>query len=141
MFRHPRSFIKQDFIFVVFFFWRSILVMEIACRDNRIMKLRAELLIRQAALKERYSQLRGVRAENQYLDGVIADYEKYYAYIRKLKEDQLLAVETISDYIGNIAMTTELTQEALEASKMQQDELLRKAADIKQELADMVDGE
>ena len=115
--------------------------MEIACRDNRIMKLRAELLIRQAALKERYSQLRGVRAENQYLDGVIADYEKYYAYIRKLKEDQLLAVETISDYIGNIAMTTELTQEALEASKMQQDELLRKAADIKQELADMVDGE
>jgi len=113
--------------------------MEIACRDNRIIKLRSELLVRQAGLKERFTQLREVRRKNQYLDGVIADYEKYYAYIRKQKEDQLIALETISDYISNIAMTTEMTEQALQASRVQQDALLRKAESIKQELADIVD--
>lgn len=113
--------------------------MEIACRDNRIIKMRTELIVRQAALKERFAQLRGVQRENQYLDGVIADYEKYYTYIRTLKEDQLLAIETISDYISNIAMTTEMTDQALQSSRMQQDALLRKAESIKQELADIVD--
>ena len=101
--------------------------MEVAKDDQRFRRIQSELEVKRADLRSRLHQLQSTQHENRFLEGVVDDYKKYYTYIKNQKEEELAAIQMISQYIDSIAASTSLTDDAIKQSKIQQHELLRKA--------------
>ena len=112
--------------------------MEVAKDDQRFRRIQSEMEVKRADLRSRLHQLQSTQHENKFLEGVVDDYKKYYAYIKSQKEEELAAIQMISQYIDSIAASTSLTDDAIKQSKRQQHELLRKASAIKKELDEII---
>ena len=113
--------------------------MEIAKNDQRFTRLQNELEVKRADLRNRLRELQSIQHENKYLSGVIADYNKYYNVIKHQKQEELAALQMISQYIDSVAASTTLTEDAIQQSKRQQHELLDKADKIKKELDEVLE--
>ena len=99
--------------------------------DTLVDEKRRMLLEKQKALQE-------TAKENEYLEMVRNDYKKYYDYIAKQKEDQIRAMNYLSQYIDEIIVNGKLTDADLENAKMEQDELLREMDYIKRSLDEII---
>ena len=64
------------------------------------------------------------------------DYAKYYQTIKTEREMQCKALNMLSDYIGEMTMNSEITEEMLRESKRQQTEIMNELMKIKNELLD-----
>jgi len=100
--------------------------------DTLVDEKRRMLLEKQKALQE-------TAKENEYLDMVRNDYKKYYDYIAKQKEDQIRAMNYLSQYIDEIIVNGKLTDADLENAKMEQGELIQEMGEIKSKLDEIID--
>lgn len=100
--------------------------------DTLVDEKRRMLLEKQKALQE-------TAKENEYLEIVRNDYKKYYDYIAKQKEDQIRAMNYLSQYIDEIIVNGKLTDADLENAKMEQGELIQEMGQIKRTLDEIVE--
>ena len=100
--------------------------------DTIMDEKRRMLLEKQKALQE-------TAKENEYLEIVRNDYKKYYDYIAKQKEDQIRAMNYLSQYIDEIIVNGKLTDADLENAKMEQGELIQEMGQIKDTLDEIVE--
>jgi hypothetical protein len=115
--------------------------MEVAKDDQRFRRIQSEMEVKRAELRSRLYQLQTTQGENKFLEGVVDDYKRYYAYIKNQKAEELAALQMIGQYVDSIAASTELTEDAISKSKQQQHELLRKTNAIKKELDEIMKAE
>ena len=90
-------------------------------------------------LLEKQKVLQQTAKENEYLEMVRNDYRKYYDYIAKQKEDQIRAMNYLSQYIDEIIVNGKLTDADLENAKMEQGELIQEMGQIKDTLDEIVE--
>lgn len=100
--------------------------------DTLVDEKRRMLLEKQKVLQE-------TAKENEYLEIVRNDYKKYYDYIAKQKEDQIRAMNYLSEYIDEIIVNGKLTDADLENAKMEQGELIQEMGQIKDTLDEIVE--
>ena len=100
--------------------------------DTIMDEKRRMLLEKQKALQE-------TAKENEYLEIVRNDYKKYYDYIAKQKEDQIRAMNYLSQYIDEIIVNGKLTDADLENAKMEQGERIQEMGQIKRTLDEIVE--
>ena len=111
--------------------------MEIACSDNRIRILQREIEIRKRDLRSKLISLKGAQKENSFLEDIVTDYERYYANIKRSKENEATALSMLVEYMDNITASTQLTKEALSQTKKQQRELMGKIETIRKEIDEL----
>ena len=108
--------------------------MELAKRDLIINNINSEIAYKKKDLFNKVNELQVVAKENKFLEEVIKDYKRYYNYINEEKLQQYRALEMIYNYIDRISEDTDITDEILEQTKYDQQELLKEMNNIKQEL-------
>lgn len=112
--------------------------MELAIRDHKIFQIKAELENRKKMLCAKRHMLRTTVNENEFLRGVMDDYEQYNKHIISQKEKQMKFLQGINHYINNITIDLQLTDNKLRESKQEQREIINEISIIKRELDDLV---
>jgi len=100
--------------------------------------MRTEVISRKKMLLDKFKELRHTSSTNRFLKGISDDYEHYFDYIKAQKREQYEALCMLSDYIENISMDTELTEQLLRESKSDQKQILSQMRRVKGELDDLI---
>jgi hypothetical protein len=112
--------------------------MYLVVRDKTANNLQNLIADRKQMLREKYNSLQIVSQENKYLTDLANDYEKYYNYIKKQKEEQIEAYNAIYKYLENISKSLEHTESEVLGATHEQEQILRKIKLVKSELDDLV---
>lgn len=113
--------------------------MNLALRDQKIFQLKAELENRKRILCAKRQQLKSNMRENHLLREVAKDYDNYNKHIIDQKEQQIVFLKRLNDYIENISVDLKLTDNKLKESKQEQREIMKEISFLKSEINDLVE--
>ena len=113
--------------------------MLLAIRDKNIKDLQSKLEERRQILLEQHRNLKKTTKENEFLEEVAQDYNKYYGFIQKQKEDQIAAFELINEYLEKIISDSKITETSLRTAKQEQSQIIERINSIRKELEDIME--
>lgn len=102
----------------------------LAKRDLEFMQIQSLIEAKKRLLIEKQKKLRFVTKQNSFLEEVRNDYNKYYGYIYKQKEDQIKALHLIKDYINNLTISGQLSKQNMNDAKEEQKKILNEIKSI-----------
>ena len=108
--------------------------MDINDRNLIISKMKEQIKEKQQYLQERFKELEKNKSENSYLNEVKEDYQKYFNYINTIKQDQLSAFESISNYLDKVGCELKTTDTLLQETKYDQKQVLTEINKLREEL-------
>ena len=113
--------------------------MLLAIRDKNIKDLQSKLEERRQILLEQHRNLKKTTKENEFLEEVAQDYNKYYGFIKKQKEEQIAAFELINEYLEKIISDSKITETSLRTAKQEQSQIIERINSIRKELEDIME--
>ena len=90
-------------------------------------------------LLEKQRKLHFITRQNQFLDVIRNDYQKFYGYINQQKRDQIRALEVLDEYIKDLTISGKLTKHNIEDAKEEQNKILSEVNAIKKSLDSIID--
>lgn len=116
----------------------NIIELDISTRDKYINQVEQQILSKRKLLLDKRIELEKTIKENEYLEKVKSDYNKYYNHIVQQKQEQIKAMELINNYINDIIINGKLTDHDFEKAKKEKAQLLNEIGEIKQKLNEIV---
>ena len=95
-------------------------------QDERFIQIQNLIQAKKQMLFEKQKQMCIISKQNDFLDVVKKDYEKYNDYIYKQKQDQMKALNILDTYIKELTKSGELTKYDLEDAKEEQKKIYTK---------------
>lgn len=112
--------------------------MIVAIRDKRIASLQTQIENRRKLLASNNKNLKIITDENEYLNEIANDYNKYFDYIKENKEQQIKAFDLIYKYLERLIKSNNYTEEEMINATREQKEILEQIDLIKNELDDII---
>jgi hypothetical protein len=100
-------------------------------KDLEFAQIQNLIDVKKMFLIEKQKKLRFITRQNSFLEEVKNDYNKYYEYITKQKEDQITALKLINDYIRDLTISGQLSKQNINDAKEEQRKILREMKSIK----------
>jgi hypothetical protein len=113
--------------------------MTLAQRDIYLVRIETEMNKKKQFLLQKYKTLGEMEEDNEYLRLLRNDYQHYYDYIQKEKQEQIDAMNMIKDHIDNLILEGHLTDEDLENTQNEQEKILDEIDNIKNSLDEITD--
>jgi len=113
--------------------------MNLAERDKYLSKVEQEIKSKKELLLEKRKYLKKISQDNRFLTGVNNDYQKYYDFIIKQKEDQMKTLNYLNDYIGDMMVNTKLTEQDINETNQEQKRILNEIKNIRKSLEEIVE--
>ena len=107
-------------------------------KDNEFMQIQQLIDVKKKFLVEKQKKLRFITKQNCFLEEVKSDYSKYYQYVSKQKEDQIKALELINEYIQNLTISGQLSNQNIKDAKEEQRKILMEMKSIKSSLDSII---
>jgi chromosome segregation ATPase len=108
-------------------------------RDEYLSQLEEDISVRRRMLLNKRKEVAEKARVNNFLNGVIADYDKYYNYIISEKQKQYDAMSKLNSYLDDLQKTNrKLDTEIVETTEEQQS-LLKEMEQIKVSLNEIID--
>jgi len=89
-------------------------------------------------LLDKCAQLKTVQKENQFLGIIKNEYNDYYNYILKQKQDQIQALNRLNEYINELQSSNELSKYNIDDSKQEQQKIINEINSIKHKLNELI---
>jgi len=107
-------------------------------QDSYLVEIERQIAAKRQFLLQRRQQLQEASKENRFLNAVKEDYQKYHQYILKQKEDQIRAMQTLDQYLNDLMVTGNLTEQDMAKTKHDQHEILHEIGKIKKGLDELI---
>jgi hypothetical protein len=107
-------------------------------RDNYVKRIEKQIKEKRQMLINQREYLNNIGDENEYLEGVRNDYIKYNNHIVKQKEDQINAMSILNHYIEDLKLSGKLTEQDIEDTRKEQQEILDEIDIIKMSLDELI---
>ena len=107
-------------------------------KDNEFMQIQQLIDVKKKFLVEKQKKLNFITKQNCFLEEVKNDYNKYYEYIFKQKEDQIKALNLINEYIHNLTLSGELSIQNIKDAKEERKKILMEMKSIKSSLDSII---
>ena len=111
---------------------------ELADKDAQLIQLENLIESKRKMLLEKQKKLRFVYKQNQFLDVVKQDYETYYSYIVKQKQDQMNALQLLNNYITDLTRSGNLTKHNMTDAKHEQRRIVSEMKSIHMNLDEIM---
>jgi chromosome segregation ATPase len=111
---------------------------ELADKDAQLIQLENLIESKRKMLLEKQKKLRFVYKQNQFLDVVRQDYETYYSYIVKQKQDQMKALQLLNNYITDLTRSGNLTKHNIADAKQEQHKIVDEMKSIQMNLDEIM---
>ena len=112
--------------------------MNLAERDNCLSRITQEIKSKKDLLIQKRKYLKKISGDNRFLRDVNNDYQTYYDFIIKQKEDQLKTLNYLNDYIHNMMVTSKLTEQDIAESNKEQRRILSEIKNIRKSLEEII---
>jgi len=119
--------------------YKANLVIPIRENDDRFIQIQELIDAKRNMLLEKQKKLHFITRQNQFLDVIRNDYQKYYGYINQQKRDQITALEVLDEYIKDLTISGKLTKHNIEDAKEEQNKILSEVNAIKKSLDSIID--
>jgi adenylosuccinate lyase len=103
--------------------------------DRKIQAMEKMICEKEKMLEGKQKTFEQTVSQNQFLEMVKKDYQKYYAYIHQKKQEQLQALETLHAYVEKIRAMGELSEHNLEDAKFEQRKIHCEIQKIRKKIA------
>jgi hypothetical protein len=110
----------------------------LAQRDLIIYQLEKQIIEKKKFLIRKTNELKKKEEANEFLLGIKNDYNNYYNYIVKEKEQQLEAMNILNTYLEDLIKTNNIVNNKLQIAKLDQKQILEEMEIIKQELDSLI---
>jgi len=91
-------------------------------------------------LLEKQMYIQHLEKQNKFLREIRNDYNTYNQYIVKQRQDQILALHILNEYVQDLAISGKLTKTDLEEAKQEQTNVLTEINKLKDNLGTIVHG-
>jgi hypothetical protein len=112
---------------------------QLAEKDKIISFVESQIEDKKQMLFEKQKLLKESVKENEYLEDVRLNYQKYYNFIIQEKRDQIKAIDLLTNYVKNIIIDENLTDADIENAKNDQAILTNELKSIQQKLDELVE--
>ena len=103
-------------------------------KDDQFQLLQEMIDAKRESLIKKQNTLQFLSKENTFLQGIRDDYSKYNKYIVQQKQDQMMALSILNNYIQDLAVTGELSKQNIEDARTEQQKILEEIDSIKKNL-------
>jgi hypothetical protein len=110
----------------------------LADRDNYLTQIENQIQSKRNLLLEKRKTLESTVGQNQFLEGVKNDYQKYHNYIIKQNQDQMRAMNILNQYLGDIMVSGKLTEKDINNTRQEQTDIIREMDKIKSGLDEII---
>jgi len=117
----------------------NIFELDIVTRDNYLKRIENQIQSKRNLLLDKRRKLEKATDENQYLEKIKSNYQKYYDHIVEQKQEQIRAMQILQTYIDDIITSNKLTDKDMENTMKEQQQILEEIAKIKNSLDEIVD--
>jgi len=112
--------------------------MELAQRDINMLEIEEVIKEKRNLLVRKKKDLDKKVKLNDYLVNVRDDYDNYYNYILKEKQQQYNSMLLLRDYLSDIMSTDKLVNDQLRAAKHDQKDIVSEIDKLKKELDELI---
>ena len=110
----------------------------LADRDNYLTQIENQIQAKRNLLLEKRKTLESTVGQNQFLEGVKNDYQRYHSYIIKQNQDQMRAMNILNQYLGDIMVSGKLTEKDINNTRNEQNNILKEMDKIKSNLDEII---
>jgi len=110
----------------------------LADRDNYLTQIENQIQSKRNLLLEKRKTLESTVGQNQFLEGVKNDYQRYHNYIIKQNQDQMRAMNILNQYLGDIMVSGKLTEKDINNTRHEQNNILKEMDKIKGDLDNII---
>ena len=118
--------------------YQAKLVIPLREKDDQFMKIQELIDAKRGMLISKQKDLQIISKQNEFLESVKGDYQKYYNYISQQKNDQIKALELLDEYIKDLTTSGSLTKHNIEDAKAEQVKIMNEVGSIKQTLDSII---
>ena len=109
-------------------------------RDQKLLQIENLIDAKRKMLIGKQKKFKNLTKQNEFLNEVKQDYNKYYGYIVKQKEDQMSALTLLNGYIKDLTISGSLSKNNIEDAKNEQVKILTEINSIKKGIDDIIGG-
>jgi hypothetical protein len=103
-------------------------------KDRMLIKLQDKIAAKKHFLLTKYRDTYKAAKQNEFLEGVLHDYEDYRQFMIMQKQKQIESLEIIHNHILQIKQTADFSKNHAENANLEQKRILREIQIIKSEL-------
>ena len=107
-------------------------------RDQQLLQIENLIDAKRKMLIDKQKKFKNLTKENEFLNEVKQDYNKYYGYIVKQKEDQMSALTMLNGYIKDLTISGTLSKNNIEDAKNEQYNILNEITSIKKGIDNII---
>jgi DNA repair exonuclease SbcCD ATPase subunit len=107
-------------------------------RDQQLLQIENLIDAKRKMLIDKQKNFKNLTKQNEFLNEVKQDYNKYYGYIVKQKEDQMSALTMLNSYIKDLTISGNLSKNNIEDAKNEQQKILTEINSIKKGIDDII---
>ena len=107
-------------------------------RDQQLLQIENLIDAKRKMLIGKQKKFKNLTKQNEFLSEVKQDYNKYYGYIVKQKEDQMSALTMLNGYIKDLTVSGTLSKNNIEDAKNEQNKILTEINSIKKGIDDII---
>ena len=107
-------------------------------RDQQLLQIENLIDAKRKMLIDKQKKFKNLTKQNEFLNEVKQDYNKYYGYIVKQKEDQMSALTMLNGYIKDLTISGTLSKNNIDDAKNEQNKILTEINSIKKGIDDII---
>ena len=107
-------------------------------RDQQLLQIENLIDAKRKMLIDKQKKFKNLTKENEFLNDVKQDYNKYYGYIVKQKEDQMSALTLLNGYIKDLTISGTLSKNNIQDAKNEQNKILTEINSIKKGIDEII---
>ena len=107
-------------------------------RDQQLLQIENLIDAKRKMLIDKQKKFKNLTKQNEFLNDVKQDYNKYYGYIVKQKEDQMSALTMLNSYIKDLTISGTLSKNNIDDAKNEQNKILTEINSIKKGIDDII---
>jgi DNA repair exonuclease SbcCD ATPase subunit len=107
-------------------------------RDQQLLQIENLIDAKRKMLIGKQKKFKNLTKQNEFLNEVKQDYNKYYGYIVKQKEDQMSALTLLNGYIKDLTISGTLSKNNIQDAKNEQNKILTEINSIKKGIDDII---
>ena len=108
--------------------------------DRQLMSIQNVIDQKRKYLLEKQMYIQHLEKQNKFLREVQNDYNTYNQYMVKQRQDQILAMHILNEYVQDLAISGKLTKTDLEDARQEQANILGEINKLKGSLGTIVQG-
>ena len=112
--------------------------MSLASRDLCVTRIEKQIEAKKRMLLEKQKVLNKNSQLNMLLNEINKDYQDYYNYIIKQKEEQMKALQILNQYIEELARSGNLSKHNVTDAKTEQKNILREIHIIQKKMESLI---